>query len=100
VPGGAYEEALLCIYVCRHWIVSEGLPYANGRWVPNKRDAFKFGTSTAGLLSDGIAALQVRECMCVHACLCLLHVCSYVLGPENVQTSMLVCVCVLVCVFV
>lgn len=46
---------------CRHWIVSEGLRYANGRYVPDMRHAFKFGQSLQGPLSDGLAALQVRD---------------------------------------
>lgn len=41
--------------------MSEGLPYANGRYVPNMRHAFKFGASVAGLLQEGIAALQVTQ---------------------------------------
>ncbi|KAF5834706.1 hypothetical protein DUNSADRAFT_8531 [Dunaliella salina] len=42
----------------KHWIVSEGLGYANGRYVPNMRDAFKFGTSQVGKLADGVGSLQ------------------------------------------
>eukprot|EP00200_Dunaliella_tertiolecta_P008334 CAMPEP_0202374872 /NCGR_PEP_ID=MMETSP1127-20130417/5619_1 /ASSEMBLY_ACC=CAM_ASM_000462 /TAXON_ID=3047 /ORGANISM="Dunaliella tertiolecta, Strain CCMP1320" /LENGTH=919 /DNA_ID=CAMNT_0048972149 /DNA_START=2277 /DNA_END=5037 /DNA_ORIENTATION=- len=42
----------------KHWIVREGLGYANGRYVPNMRHAFKFGTSQVGLLADGIGSLQ------------------------------------------